>query len=162
MASRNPRHASGAERISQECISLALRALTRRVTATYDQALTEFGCSAAQLHILATIEWLGNDASAAEVGRHLHLQRSTLSRDVERLLIYGWIERSKLWGGRAMRLSLNATGASILYASQGAWKNAQSEVARLLGSALVQALRAVTLAHRTSAGRGPRRSADEE
>jgi DNA-binding MarR family transcriptional regulator len=72
------------ETIAQQCIAVRLRMLSRAVTRIYNQALRPYGLTTSQMNILVAISCLG-EARQQDVCQALHLEKSTLSRDVVRM-----------------------------------------------------------------------------
>ncbi len=110
--------------VAGECIGSRIRLLNRLVTGIYDDALREHGLRISQGNVLVVIAARG-PLRASDVCRILKLDKSTLSRDLERLLDKGWITRSP-------KLEITAAGQALLAASFPAWRKAQREVRKLL------------------------------
>ena len=68
-----------------------MRMLNRVVTNIYDEALRPLGLKVSQMNILAATLKMGV-ARPAAVCQRLHLDESTLSRNVERMKAKGWLE----------------------------------------------------------------------
>src|SRR5882672_9449248 len=126
-ASRTP-----AEQIAEECIAVRLRALTRAVTRLYNRALRPYGLTVNQMNILAAVSYIGQ-ARGQDVCRALHLEKSTLSRDLERMRANGWIESLPGDDGRTSLLRVTPAGKKLLEKSAPAWRQAQQEAEDLLG-----------------------------
>lgn len=138
MKSANP---SIADKIAAECIAVRVRALSRVVTKVYDDALRPLGLKASQMNILVAAAKLGV-ARPAEVCRHLHLDVSTLSRNVERMKSRGWLEAvPDDADGRAQPFRLTKAGRSLLRQAAAKWESAQQAASDLLGQELLGALR---------------------
>ena len=127
-------------RIAAECYSLPLRLIHRVVTGIYDEALRPFGLRVAQLNLMVAIAKMGGQATAAGVGKFLLIEKSTLSRDLERMLQRGWIERAS--DGRSRRLHVTEEGRRLLERTLPAWEKAQSQAQRLLGKATMGPIKA--------------------
>src|SRR5512144_3222328 len=82
---------SSIDTISRTCIAVRLRRLNRVVTNFYDEAMRPLGLKVSQLNILIVTAKLGL-ARPAQVCDILHLDPSTLSRNVERMRGHGWLE----------------------------------------------------------------------
>ena len=122
-----------------ECLAVRLRMLNRAVTRIYDNALRPHGVKVSQMNILVATAKLGT-ARPADLCASLHLEVSTLSRNVERMKSRGWLEEVPDGDGRARPFRLTAEGASLLKASGPAWKRAQERTRALLGSGAVDLL----------------------
>src|SRR5437868_1056815 len=104
---------SAAERISRECLGMPLRMLHRAVSAVYDDALGGHGVGIAQLNLLVVVERLGEGATPSLISRVLMLEKSSVSREADRLVERGWMSRRTRADGRSQLLALNAQGRSM-------------------------------------------------
>ena len=136
-----PGQSPAVERIADQCIAVRLRMLNRVVTGVYDEATRPLGVTAGQVNILVTVEAL-EQPSAAEVGRVLYMEKSTLSRNVERLRRKGWLQTSEADDGRSQRLSVTARGRNLIDRVLPVWEEAQQRARRIIGSEGERALRA--------------------
>jgi DNA-binding MarR family transcriptional regulator len=124
------------DRVAGECVAVRLRMLNRVVTTVYDDALRPLGLRVSQMNILVAAAKMGV-VRPAELCEHLHLDVSTLSRNVERMKARGWLELVPDDDGRAQPFRLSQQGRLLLKKSIPAWEAAQQQVARLLGRAFV-------------------------
>lgn len=115
-----------------ECIAVRLRLLNRVVTNLYDAALRPLGLKVSQLNILVVTAKLGL-AQPAEACDILQLERSTLSRNVERMRAKGWLEVVPGKDARTQPFRLTAQGMKLLERTFGAWDRAQRQAKKLLG-----------------------------
>ena len=69
--------------IAANCLAVRARITSRDITKLYDDALRPLGLRSTQLSVLVAVSRLG-DALPSKVGEVLHLDRSTLSRTLER------------------------------------------------------------------------------
>lgn len=125
--------------IAGECIAVRLRMLNRAVTNLYDDALRPLGLKVSQMNILVAAGRLGT-ARPAEVCERLHLDVSTLSRNVERMKARGWLEVVPDDDGRAQPFRLTPTGRRLLQKAAPAWKQAQRQAKTILGAGIVDEL----------------------
>jgi DNA-binding MarR family transcriptional regulator len=137
------------ERIFAECHSMPLRLIHRVVSGCYDAALRPLGVRVAQLNVLVAIARMGDDATAARIGKYLVIDKSTLSRDLERMHAQGWIETSA--AGRANELRLTTKGRRLLDRALPAWERAQAEIQALLGKESLRSIAAAAERIRESA-----------
>jgi len=79
-------------------------------------------------------------ARPAEVCERLHLDVSTLSRNVERMKARGWLEVIPDEDGRAQPFRLTDQGEKLLQKALPAWKKAQKQAKSLLGDGIVDLL----------------------
>ena len=117
--------------MSCECLAVRVRLLNRVVTAIYDDALRPFGLRISQGNILVTVAKLG-PISPSRICRILRLEKSTLSRDVERMKSNGWLQQQNL-EGNAKSLQLTPVGKSLLKKIHPAWEAAQTQTRQVLG-----------------------------
>ena len=125
---------STVETIASECIAVRIRLLNRTVTNIFDQALRPLGVKVSQLNVLIVVAKRG-PTSPAEVARRLNMEKSTLSRNVERMRTRGWLKVSQGDTGRKQILELGAAGRKLIEKSLPFWKKAQARTEALLGQA---------------------------
>ena len=125
--------------IAGECIAVRMRMLNRVVTNIYDDALRPLGVKVSQMNILVAAGRMGI-ARPAEVCEKLHLDVSTLSRNVERMRARGWLEVIPDEDGRAQPFRLTTQGRRLLEKATPAWKKAQQKAKALLGEGIVNLL----------------------
>ncbi len=125
--------------IAGECIAVRMRMLNRVVTNIYDDALRPLGVKVSQMNILVAAGRMGT-ARPAEVCERLHLDVSTLSRNVERMKARGWLEVIPDDDGRAQPFRLTNEGRKLLEKAAPAWKKAQKQAKSLLGDGVVDLL----------------------
>jgi len=143
------------DRIAAECHCLPLRMLHRAVTAVYDDALRPFDLRAAQMNVLVTVAKMGVHATPALVVKYLAIEKSTLSRDLERMEERGWLKSEARGAGR--RLEMTAKGRRLLERVLPAWEAAQAETKKLLGSAAPAIDAAATRLRLTPGGNSARK-----
>ena len=125
--------------IAGECIAVRMRMLNRVVTNIYDEALRPLGLKVSQMNILVAAGKMGL-ARPAEICDRLHLDVSTLSRNVERMKARGWLEVIPDDDGRAQPFRLTNDGRKLLEQAAPAWKKAQKQAKSLLGDGIVDLL----------------------
>jgi DNA-binding MarR family transcriptional regulator len=109
------------------------RLLSRAITGIYDDKLRSFGISSAQFALLAVIGQT-EPATRAEIARHQHLDKSTLTRNLRTALSEGWVEEVRdNANGRSRPIALTTAGKELLIKAQPAWLAAQAEAQALLG-----------------------------
>jgi DNA-binding MarR family transcriptional regulator len=116
--------------------------LHRAVSAVYDEALSEHGVGIAQLNLLVAVERLGDRATPSLVSRVLMLEKSSVSREVDRLIERRWMTRS-CGEGRSQRLALTIHGRRLIDAALPSWEAAQVRVRALVGDAGADQLRSM-------------------
>jgi DNA-binding MarR family transcriptional regulator len=118
--------------VSTACIAHKIRLLDRAVTAIYDRALRPHDLTISQMILLVVIAGTP-DATATDVARRLHMDKSTLSRNLERMRSRGWLETVAPDTGRPSTVRVTPRGRRLLRQAHGAWSEAQERAARLLG-----------------------------
>ena len=116
-----------------------MRLLNRMVTKAYDDSLRPLGLRTAQQTILVAIS-LMKTPTPTQIEKRLSLEKSTVSRNVERMQRRGWVEFGSGEDGRSHHLKLTAKGEKLLQQSTTAWERAQKKMAVLLGKEGVTAL----------------------
>lgn len=115
------------------CLLLRTRLISRVIAGIYDEKLRPFGIGAAQFASLVAIYQI-QPATRAEIGRFLHQDRATLTRNLKVILSAGWaVEIQGLADGRARPLVLTKAGTELLNRTEPAWQAAQAKTKTLLG-----------------------------
>src|ERR1044071_2669134 len=127
------------DKIASECVAVRLRMLNRVVTNIYDDALRSLDLKVSQMNILVAAAKMGT-ARPLEVCQYLHLDVSTLSRNVERMKARGWLEVVPDEDGRSQPFQLTPRGRKLLEKAVPAWNEAQQEVKSVLGDGFVHQL----------------------
>ena len=133
-----------AQKFADDCIAYRIRALNRVITHLYDSALKPFGITVNQTTMLAMLTLVGK-AGPGEIGRVLHMEKSTISRNLERMRKNGWIEVNAGDSGPVRIVTVTLAGRKLLAALYPEWEEAQAAAARILGDegiAAVQTLHA--------------------
>ncbi len=120
------------DRIAASCIAVRLRLLNRVVTNLYDEALRPLGLRVSQMNVLVVAAKLGV-ARPAQVSELLHLDISTLSRNVDRMMAKDWLEAVPEQDARTQPFRLTDQGQRLLERAIPAWEKAQEQAAELLG-----------------------------
>ena len=127
------------EKIAGECVAVRLRMLNRVVTNIYDDALRPLDLKVSQMNILVAAAKMGT-VRPLEVCEYLHLDVSTLSRNVERMKARGWLEVVPAEDGRSQPFQLTPQGRKLLENAVPAWSEAQQQVKSVLGDGFVHQL----------------------
>lgn len=128
----SPNERTAAEEMAAECVGVRMRLLTRIATNVYDDALRSFGLRISQGNILVAVAASG-PLRAVDLAAILHLEKSTLSRDLQRMVAHGWIS-SESGEGNSLLLSATPAGVELLEKIRPAWREAQVEVKRVLSA----------------------------
>jgi DNA-binding MarR family transcriptional regulator len=116
--------------IARSCLGWRVRMLNRLVTALYDDALRPLGLTGAQLSILSCLHLLPRKRPV-EIGHVLKIDKSTLSRNLDRMQRNGWISKAR---GRG-ELALTAEGSRLVSEALPLWRSAQNECEQMMGQA---------------------------
>jgi DNA-binding MarR family transcriptional regulator len=127
------------DKVASECVAVRLRMLNRVITNIYDDALRSLDLKVSQMNILVAAAKLGT-ARPSDVCDHLHLDVSTLSRNIERMKARGWLEVVPDEDGRAQPFRLTPQGRTLLEQAVPAWSEAQQQVKKVLGNGFVEQL----------------------
>jgi DNA-binding MarR family transcriptional regulator len=125
--------------IVEECIAVKLRLLTRAVTKIYNRELRPHGLTVSQMNILVAASYL-EQAKQQDICQALHLEKSSLSRDLMRMRERGWVTEAPGDDGRSSLLKVTAHGEKLLQRAFPAWRQAQQQAAELLGERDIAAL----------------------
>src|SRR5690349_1366571 len=120
------------DKIAGECVAVRLRMLNRVITNIYDNALRPLDLKVSQMNILVAAAKMGT-VRPLEVCEYLHLDVSTLSRNVERMKARGWLEVVPDEDRRSQPFQLTSQGRELLEKAVPAWNQAQQQVTRTLG-----------------------------
>lgn len=121
-----------AEATSSACLATRIRQLSRIVTRLYDDALRPLGITASQYTLLAQLA-SRDGITAVEIGHELDIEKSTLSRNLKRLLALGMIIMDPPAGRRGRGLHLTPKGQAALVDAFPIWREAQGRATSILG-----------------------------
>jgi len=127
------------DKVASECVAVRLRMLNRVVTNLYDDALRPLDLKVSQMNILVATAKMGT-ARPTNVCEYLHLDVSTLSRNVERMKARGWLEVVPDEDGRSQPFRLTPQGRKLLEKAISVWSDAQKRVRKVLGDGFVEQL----------------------
>ncbi len=135
--------AAETEKNRYNCVAGRIRMLNRIVTGIYDEALAPLGLKISQLSVLAALNRRGR-AGAGELCATLKMDKSTVSRNVERMARRRWLSVKRDRGSRTQLVVLTAKGTKLLHDAYPLWLRAQEEAARRLGEEGLAALSTLT------------------
>jgi len=118
---------------ARDCIAVRVRLLSRMVTQIYDAAMKPFGVKLNQMTILSLV-YLKGEIGLEALGRRLRMEKSTASRNIERLRNAGWLDVVPAASGNRKVLRVTPAGEALLSDVHEAWQDAQAQAERLLGS----------------------------
>ena len=117
--------------IAASCLCTKLRATSRKVSRTYDNALRPVGLKANQFSILVAISLLG-PISITDLSEKLAMERTTLTRNLRPLEKKG-IVHIKDGYGRTRELTLTMKGTELLHEARPLWNSVQTNLVKELG-----------------------------
>jgi DNA-binding MarR family transcriptional regulator len=97
------------------------------VTRRYDAVLRPLGLTVNQLNILATVV-SQTQMQPVQLGRVLAMEKSTISRTVERMAKKGWLDIGPGQDGRSQLLKASPAGRQLLVKAAPIWETLQTEV----------------------------------
>ncbi|THJ20612.1 MAG: winged helix-turn-helix transcriptional regulator [Nitrospira sp. CG24D] len=116
-----------------ECLLSRTRILNRVLTGIYDDELRPFRLKATQLNLLVVVARIG-PIRRIDIGKRLHLDPSTLTRNLRVMLTNGWIEEvADGEDGRGLPLQATVQGHDLVNQVGPAWRKAQDRVQKLVG-----------------------------
>ena len=136
MAETNKRMNQGNGTIDQiacECLLGRVRKLDRVLTGIYDAAFRPFGLKATQINLLVLVAKAG-PIRRIEIAKSLHLDPSTLTRNLKIMLTNGWIkEIADGEDGRGFPVVVTPQGRDLLNQIGPSWRKAQTRTQKLIG-----------------------------
>lgn len=121
------------DQIACECLLAPVRKLSRVLTGIYDDELRPFGLKATQLNLLVVVARRG-PIRRIDIGTRLHLDPSTLTRNLKVMLTNGWIkEIADGEDGRGFPVQVTAQGRDLLNQIGPSWRKAQNRTQELIG-----------------------------
>jgi DNA-binding MarR family transcriptional regulator len=122
-----------AEATGANCIATRVRQLSRIITRVYDDAMRPLGITMSQYTLLTQLA-NQDGITAVEIGTDLDIEKSTLSRNLKRLLALGHLTMDPPAGRRGRGLHLTPKGQDVIARGYPVWKEAQGRVVRVMGS----------------------------
>jgi len=121
------------DRIAGECLLMRVRKLDRVLSGIYDHELRPFGLKATQLTLLVAVAKVG-PVRRIEIGKRLHLDPSTLTRNLKIMLTNGWIQEiADGEDGRGLPVQITVQGRDLLNQIGPFWRKAQTRTEKFLG-----------------------------
>lgn len=128
-----------AARILGECTAYRLRIINRAISKIYDDALRPFELRIAQLNTLAVVMETGG-MTPIELSQRMHLNASTVSRNVERMCKSGWLKLADTDDARSHEIQITEKGMRLIAEVAPAWEAAQRQAEELLGVSIGKAI----------------------
>ncbi len=118
--------------VGKNCFAVRLRKLNRMVSRFYDDCFRPFGLTVAQFNLLVSIEARGK-AKPSQLVTSLSLEKSTVSRNMEKMQKNGWVKLSAGEDRRSHYLQLTEEGKNLLSQAIPSWKEAQKKTEEAVG-----------------------------
>ena len=122
-----------AENTATSCIATRVRQLSRIVTRVYDDAMRPLGITASQFTLLTQLA-ARDGITAVEIGGGLDIEKSTLSRNLKRMLALGLIMMDPPAGRRGRGLHLTPKGQAVLKDAYPVWQQSQARTTAIMGN----------------------------
>jgi DNA-binding MarR family transcriptional regulator len=119
-----------AKLVAKQCLAGRVRRLNRVLSNLYDRALQPYGIKINQSTILIFLLVHG-DSNPCEIGSYLQMEKSTVSRTIERMKKSGWVEVDGTGPGQIVRVT--DLGRQLMIDSHEQWQRAQHKALELLG-----------------------------
>jgi DNA-binding MarR family transcriptional regulator len=121
------------DQIACECLLGRVRKLDRVLTGIYDAEFRPFGLKATQINLLVLVAKAG-PIRRIDIAKGLHLDPSTLTRNLKIMLTNGWIkEIADGEDGRGLPVQVTAQGRDLLNQIGPSWRKAQTRTQKLIG-----------------------------
>ena len=124
------------------CSNFRLHTFMRRVDQLYDTELAKVGLRTTQYSLLSHVVRLG-PVRPGELAQAMHLQPSSVTRNLQSLIAAGWVEMGAGSDARSRSVSATAAGREKRVQAQRRWKAAQLAFNEALGSDRVVELHAL-------------------
>ena len=124
-----------AARIARECLAVRMRRLNRVISGIYDRSFRPIGLTVNQLNILVVLARRGDTGGVkpTEVCDFLQMDKSTLSRNIQRMQRQGWVRAVRIEDARSHRLEVTGTGLGLIDQALPLWQQAQAWARVVLG-----------------------------
>lgn len=124
------------------CTNFKTRQLSRLLSRHYDAELARAGLKTTQYSLLAHVLRLG-PLAPGELARHMGLDASTLTRNLQPLLASGWLLQEAGADARSRFITITPAGRDKQAEALRHWKTAQQRINAALGLERVAALHAL-------------------
>lgn len=121
-----------ADTTATSCIATRVRQLSRIITRVYDDAMRPLGITASQFTLLTQLA-SRDGITAVEIGGDLDIEKSTLSRNLKRMLALHLITMDPPAGRRGRGLHLTAKGQAVIKEAYPIWLSAQQRSVAAMG-----------------------------
>jgi DNA-binding MarR family transcriptional regulator len=124
------------------CTNLKLRQLSRLVSRHYDAYVASTGLKNTQYSLLSHVA-LAGPIRPSDLAQRMRIDASTLTRNLQPLIVQGWLVLGPGEDARSRLVSMTETGRAKRAEGQRAWKQAQLALNERLGEARIVALHAL-------------------
>ena len=124
------------------CTNLKLRQLSRLVSRHYDAFVAPTGLKNTQYSLLSHVA-LAGPIRPSDLAQRMRIDASTLTRNLQPLIVQGWLALGPGEDARSRLVSVTDTGRAKRAEGQRAWKQAQLALNDRLGEARIVALHAL-------------------
>jgi len=124
------------------CTNFKTRQLSRLLSRHYDAELAKVGLKTTQYSLLTHVLRLG-PLAPGELARHMGLDASTLTRNLQPLLSAGWLLQEAGADARSRFITITPAGRDKQAEALRHWKTAQQRINAALGLERVAALHAL-------------------
>ena len=121
-----------ADTTANACIATRVRQLSRIITRVYDDAMRPLGITASQFTLLTQLA-SRDGITAVEIGGDLDIEKSTLSRNLKRMLALSLITMDPPAGRRGRGLHLTPKGQLVIKEAYPVWLSAQQKAVAYMG-----------------------------
>lgn len=126
-------------RAPRGCTNFKTRQLSRLLSRHYDAQLARVGLKTTQYTLLSHVLHFGPIAPG-ELARRMGLDASTLTRNLQPLVVAGWLVQDAGVDARTRSITITEAGRAKQTDAQRCWKTAQLAMNELLGHERVTAL----------------------
>jgi DNA-binding MarR family transcriptional regulator len=124
--------------IADSCLARKVRQASRVICSAYDEALRPFGVKVSQFNLLVAVGVMG-ECTPTDLGLALCLEKSTVSRNVERMVAQGWLSAAQ-GEPRSVLYRLSRKGKLLVQRLAPEWRAAESKARAMLGEEATAAL----------------------
>ena len=117
---------------ASSCVATRVRQLSRIITRVYDDAMRPLGITGSQFTLLTQLA-SRDGITAVEIGTDLDIEKSTLSRNLKRMLALTLITMDPPAGRRGRGLHLTAKGQAVIKEAYPVWLSAQQKSVAVMG-----------------------------
>ncbi len=128
-----------AEEMAAQCIAVRARFVGRVITNLYDRVLRKFDIKVNQASMLVFLT-IHNGSGPGDIGMALQMEKSTVSRNLDRMRKKGWVEVGPRDDGASQVIRVTEDGHKLLLAVHCEWQKAQTSARELLGVKGVQSI----------------------